>query len=366
MSDALQNTHKKEIQRLKNIIEHEKDNHKKTKIKLMAREREIHDITQSNSYKLARILAKSKHGLRVLKNHASDLTPRRIKLVKGNQHHVRKIYSSEKFNEPFSMVPSSNIAVVIHLYYTDMLPYFLEKLENISHIKYDLFITVPDHRTAEVIDIKIKLPEARVVVVPNCGRDVLPFVEVIRKIQNQGYIKVLKLHSKKSPHRSDGELWRDKIINSLLPKNKKLLDGLLKTLDNKKTALIGPSGEYMSLLVNFSATAHYVKNLVGKIVDTKDADDLTRTSDEYGFFAGTMFWARIDALTEIVNDISAEDFEPEQGQEDSTLAHGLERLFNVIPELQGRSMFEVTKDSVEKVSYHTTNIPSWSEVALED
>ncbi len=355
-----------ELEKLKQKLLLEKDEHKKTKIKLMARERELHDINKSNSYKLARMLAKSKHGLKIVRNHAVDLTPRRFLLVKGNQYHVRHMYNSEQFTAPLSRKSSSNIAVVLHLYYTEMLPYFLKKLESISHLKYDLFITIPEQKAQFVSDVQSQLPNARVVVVPNCGRDVLPFVEVIRKIQNQGYVKVLKIHSKKSPHRSDGEQWRDRIIDSLLPKNKELLDELVKKLSNKNTALVGPSGEYVSLLVNFSATGHYLKNLVGKIVQTRIADDLTRTSDEYGFFAGTMFWARIDALTPVVNNVRAEDFEPELGQQDSTLAHALERLFNVIPELQNKDMFEVTKNSINKIDYHTTNIPAWSEVALED
>jgi lipopolysaccharide biosynthesis protein len=362
----IKNENSQEIEKLKKLIEIEEDHHKKTKIKLMARERELHDITQSNSYKLARILAKSKHSLKVIKNHVSDLTPKRRILIKGNQRHVRHAYQSQQFNAAFERQQTSKIAVVLHLYYTDMLPYFIEKFKNISHIEYDLFITIPEDKSEIFSKTQSLLPDARIAIVPNCGRDVLPFVEVIRKIQYKGYTKVLKLHSKKSPHRHDGAVWRDKIVKSLLPSNKTLTDELLKRLSSKKTALIGPSGEYLSLLVNFSATAHYVKNLVGKIVATKAADDLTRTADEYGFFAGTMFWARMDALAPIVNNIHAVDFEPELGQEDSTLAHALERLFNVIPELNGKDMFEITNSAVCKVDYHTTNIPSWSEVAIDN
>lgn len=345
--------------------EYELDAHRKTRIKLEARERELHDITQSNSYKLAKILALSKHGARVLVNHAKELNPKRAKLILANRKHVKAVYSSDEFNNKLNSTPTSDLAVVIHLYYTDMFLFFKEKLESMPMDSYDLFITVPEGKEDVIDSILSYRPDARVVVVPNCGRDVLPFVEVIRHISKLGYVNVLKLHSKKSPHRKDGSTWRDKIVDSLVPASTEQYKDIITVLSKKNTAIIGPGGEYLSLLVNFSATGHYVKMLSGKMVDTKLAHDLVRVSDEYGFFAGTMFWARIDALMPIIDNVSAVDFEPELGQVDSTLAHALERLFNVIPELLDRDMYELKDGRLEKVDYHTTNIPEWSEIALD-
>jgi lipopolysaccharide biosynthesis protein len=176
---------------------------------------------------------------------------------------------------------------------------------------------------------------------------------------------VLKLHSKKSPHRKDGESWRDKIVESLLPENKSLIRDVCKILENKDTAIVGPQGEYVSFLVNFTSTSHHVKKLSKKIIDIELAENLVSVSDEYGFFAGTMFWSRIDALMPVINNVSPSDFEPELGQVDSTLAHALERLFNVIPEIQKKKIYELDQEGVCRIDYHTTNIPEWSEVALD-
>lgn len=365
-NDSISPVRKYSIEELEVMLAHEKDNHRKTKIKLKAKEREIHAITQSNSYKLARILAASKHGAKIVVNHAKDLNPKRVRMMAQNKRHVKDVYESDAFTKALEVRGSADLAVVIHLYYPEMKNVFFEKLKNISHLKYDLFITLPETKADKQSIIEEIFPKAHIALVPNCGRDVLPFVQVMKKIRKYGYTKVLKLHSKRSPHRKDGEEWRDKILDSLLPANEQTVKDIQRFLNRKKTAIIGPSGEYVSLLVNFSATGHYLKNLVGKIIDTKLAGELVSTSDEYGFFAGTMFWARVDALDPVIDSVAIGDFEPELGQEDSTLAHALERLLNVIPELQGRDMYEQRNGKVVKIDHHTSNIPSWSEVALED
>lgn len=348
------------------LLAQEKDSHRKTKIKLKAKEREIHAITQSNSYKIARILAVSKHGAKIVVNHAKDLNPKRVRMLTQNKRHVRSVYQSAAFISGLEVKSTSDLAVVIHMYYPEMRDVFARKLKNIAHLKYDLFITIPDTKADKKSLVEEAFPNAHVVLTPNCGRDVLPFVQVMKTIKKHGYTKVLKLHSKRSPHREDGEEWRDKILDSLLSADTQVMKDIQKVLGRKKTAIVGPDGEYVSLLVNFSATGHYLKNLVGKIIDTKLASELVSTSDEYGFFAGTMFWARIDAIMPVIDSVAVGDFEPELGQEDSTLAHALERLLNVIPELQGRDMYELREGAVVKIGYHTSNIPDWSEVALEE
>jgi lipopolysaccharide biosynthesis protein len=349
----------------KEVYYRERDAHTKTKIKLGVKERELHDITQSKSYKIAKVLALSKHGARVALNHAKKYNPKRAAMIAKNKRHVRAVYDSIEFSKTLEKQPTADLAIVIHLYYTDMLPSFLKRLDTLSPLPYDLFVTVPKGKEYIVDEILKKKPDARVVIVPNCGRDVLPFIEVIRHIGKVGYTKVLKLHSKRSPHREDGEQWRDKIIESLTPDDPALINKIIQTLDKPNTAIVGPTGEYVSLLVNFTATEHHLKRLLPKLMTREQIVRLLTASDEYGFFAGTMFWARIDALMPIIDTVHASDFEPEIGQVDSTLAHALERLFNVVPELYGKDMYEIQSKTITSVDYHTTNIPSWSEVALD-
>lgn len=354
-----------EIELLKAALAVEKEKHRQTKIKLKMREGENHAITQSMSYKLAKLLAKPKHFAQIGYTTARGLNPHRIKLITVNKRYVKRIYSSENFSAAFKGKSNARIAVVIHLYYLDMLPFFIEKLHNLDHISFDLYVTITDENTDYKTEIQTKLPYAKIAVVPNCGRDVLPFVQVMKKIAPMGYTAVLKMHSKKSPHRSDGSQWRDKIIESLVPKDKNLINRIISTLQKDNTAIIGPTGEYVSMLVNLSSTTHHVMKLTRAIMSEQSLKILMRQPDEYGFFAGTMFWARVDAIMPVINAVNIYDFEPEFGQQDSTMAHALERMLNVVPELQNKNMYQVQDGIIKKVNYHSTNIPEWSGYAID-
>jgi len=360
-------TKEKEIESNYRILyEQEREAHKKTKIKLGVKERELHTITQSNSYKIAKLLALTKHAIRLTVNQVKRANPKYAGLIRANKRHVEAIYNSRDFIEQFPKNKTAQLAVVIHLYYVDMLPIFDRKLKRLKDVDFDLFVTIPEGKEFAVEDVKKAFPHANTMIVPNCGRDVLPFVEVAKQLNSLGYEKVLKLHSKKSPHRQDGSKWRDRILDSLIPSDKTVLNEISKSLDNKNVAIIGPQGEYVSLLVNYEATGHYIEKFFTKIISDTKIPRIIDVSDEYGFFAGTMFWARLDALMPVIDAVDSRDFEPEMGQVDSTLAHALERLLCLIPELHNRKMLEMKNDKVVEVNYHTTNIPEWSEIALKD
>ena len=66
------------------LYEQEKEAHLKTKIKLAARRNELHHITKSHSYRLAKGLALSKHALRVAVNHLTALKPFRMYVLWKN------------------------------------------------------------------------------------------------------------------------------------------------------------------------------------------------------------------------------------------------------------------------------------------
>ncbi len=346
-------------------LEIERREHLKTKIKLAAKEREIHEITQSGSYKLAKKLALSKHLTKKTVNKLKGVAPRRAYIRIKNKKYILATYASHNFTDCFKDKRTSDIAVSLHLFYPEMASYFSKKLERLNGTNYDLFVTLPDTKSDMRQFVEGELPNARIAIVPNGGRDVLPFIEVARQLRIMGYEKILKLHSKKSPHRLDGEEWRDRIVENLLPDDKVTLEKLQDILSKKTTAIIGPGEEYVSLLVNYSATHHHVEKLTTQLMGKKAGREISSHADEYGFFAGTMFWARTESISSVLDIVHMDSFEPEVGQVDSTMAHALERLFCLIPELEKKELYELSTGGIGRIDYHTTNIPQWSEFYVE-
>lgn len=257
------------------------------------------------------------------------------------------------------------IAVIIHLYYTDNWQLFKSKLKNIAHVKFDLFITMPSHNQDFISIIKKDFPSVRVLIVPNHGRDVLPFIKAAQIVKKMGYEAILKFHSKKSTHRTDGQEWLVGMLDKLLSSDKKVIDSLLAVLQEGSVGIVGPSDVYYPLTVNFPANGLHMTRVVKRLYGRKVAYDVLQAERrEYGFFGGTMFWARIDAIDNLLY-CPVGRFEREKGQIDGTFAHALERLFCIVPEIEGRKMYEVARNGVVQRSYNSENIPDWSKDHLK-
>jgi lipopolysaccharide biosynthesis protein len=64
--------------------------------------------------------------------------------------------------------------------------------------------------------------------------------------------------------------------------------------------------------------------------------DVLDALDNAPFFAGSMFWARVKALEPVRKlALRDDDFEPELGQVDGTLAHAMERVFAMAAQRAG-------------------------------
>jgi lipopolysaccharide biosynthesis protein len=220
-------------------------------------------------------------------------------------------------------------ALVVHLYYFDLfdeLHYLIAE-----NSKLDVFITIPIHFSREQTEkIASSLDNVYLVQVPNRGRDILPFVVMYKVIRDYGYDYLLKVHSKKSPHLPDGVLRGRRAWQELL--DPKTVAQAIQTLSADATVgLIGPSNSLLSL-ANFD----YLVNNQIRLKDCLDRLRLADTPLGFEFIAGSMFWARVDALR-LLSDLSLceDDFEEELGQLDGTLAHTIERLFSFFGERTG-------------------------------
>lgn len=231
-------------------------------------------------------------------------------------------------------------AVMIHLYYTDLWPDFENHLKNLDSETYDLYITIPKKNEYIHDDILKFDKNAHISIVPNRGRDVLPFVHLARRLKKAGYKKFLKVHSKKSVHRHDGNLWINDMLKKLIPANALDAAQLMEALDREDTGIVGPYGHYISLDAYFGSNEEKTLKILEDSLGSKKADSIIKNPQSTGFFAGTMFWGRFDAIETILDKYyQPSDFEPEAAQVDGTFAHAAERAFSVVPRALGKKIY---------------------------
>jgi lipopolysaccharide biosynthesis protein len=237
-------------------------------------------------------------------------------------------------NFPLYGMPKSRnkLAVVLHLYYPERWNFIKEKMTNIPGTKWDLFVTLNEKDRDFISIIKEDYPKANIQIMPNRGRDILPFVHLARRLEKNGYKVVLKLHSKKSTHRKDGEKWFNELVTNLLP-NKKRVAEILNKLSNE-VSIVGPKGHYISLKEYIGSNEQDLRSLISRIYGTQKAQQVMEAVDRYAYFGGSMFWANMEAIKPVLDlHLMVEDFEAEAGQIDGTMAHAVERLLTMLPQI---------------------------------
>jgi lipopolysaccharide biosynthesis protein len=218
----------------------------------------------------------------------------------------------------------ASTAIVVHLFYRDLLEELCVLIGNVAD-PMDVFITVADDAPLEWVEVlRAKLPNAYLLAAPNRGRDILPFFLMLPVLQQFGYATVCKLHSKKSPHREDGQDWRSLLWQGLFSPQAVAL--AYKAFESDKAlGLLAP----VNALTDLSQLNIYVNNRPWLDHLLRHVAPRRRKGNyRLHFPAGSMFWFRPGAMPTLSEfGIKATDFEAELGQVDGTLAHALERLF---------------------------------------
>ena len=222
-----------------------------------------------------------------------------------------------------------NIAIMIHGFYLDKLNSILSSLPpggNQHGIpSLDLYISTPHSQVEEAKRILMKQSWPRVYLcgVSNRGRDISPFLlNLLPEALRIGHQSFIKLHTKKSPHLKAGTDWSDHLINSLL--SNKFLSTLNDDINqDPQLGLIAPSGTLFKSSVALSRNVDHLQTLLEK----KQWDGAWALRQSY--VAGSMMAGRLSAMRALEQlQLTLDDFEPEQGQTDGTLAHALERMIS--------------------------------------
>ena len=215
-------------------------------------------------------------------------------------------------------------AVICHLYYIDLLSEILDYLKNIIQ-PFDLLLTTPWEGDLQEIILKttdIKINSCTVIITENCGRDILPFISIYKTGLLLNYTKCLKIHSKKSTYSHLGHIWRRQIYYDLLGSSLTTQKSL-SLLDRPSIGLVGSKRFFLSDPKFMGASELKLKEILNLFCSR-----IYKFPDDLGFFAGSMFWFKPEAL-QIINKIPEDfwKFESENMQQDGTLAHALERAF---------------------------------------
>ncbi len=287
-----------------------------------------------------------------LRQHGVKTTTKKVlrKVVAKNQFIGKTIKKTRnsKYNKSVKAhtvktTQSAKLAIVVHLYYPDLWETIKSRLMRIDE-NFDLFVSVrPEDKNIDIGKINDHHKKTNLFVLPNRGRDVLPFLVCAREIQKHAHYKyILKLHSKKSKHRNDGNEWLNSLLDELIPAK---VNNITTVLRKKNTGAVGAKSHVASLSRYMGGNRRDVAVVMSYFTDDSNILDVLNNQDKYPFFAGTMFWCRVDFLDPILNSkVSPGDFHSEAGQVDSTTAHALERVFGkILHEYTNKTMYTVNR-----------------------
>ncbi|MFC3612458.1 glycoside hydrolase family 99-like domain-containing protein [Lutimaribacter marinistellae] len=234
--------------------------------------------------------------------------------------------------------PKARFAVVAHIYYPDLWTEFAETFERLG-IDYDLYVTLTyrGEETDELAEeICERFPKAFVLPVNNRGRDILPFMTLVNAGALDGYEAVCKLHTKKSPHRDDGDHWRRHLINGILPESN--LDALLDAfLRDEQSAFWVADGQHYTGVEwwgsNFDVTSYLLRRL-----------EIEISRDVLSFPAGSIYWMK-PLIVGMLKAMKLDEalFDEETAQVDGTLAHALERAMGFLAMAAGQGVAQTTQ-----------------------
>jgi len=240
------------------------------------------------------------------------------------------------------------IGIVVHLHYCDVWPDFEMRLRNLA-LPFRLIVTLTGPNPVLAVRIAEQFPRSKILVYPNRGRDVGPFIRLLREGHLDGFELICKLHGKKTVSLGSramfGEVWRRLLLNDLIGSDELVRVIHQRFVDQPRLGLVGSShfrGDYPDTWPrNAKPTLELAKRL-----------GCSETEFKPDFFAGTMFWIRrelLDLLKPL--NLSQDDFPEEVGQLDGELQHALERIFGALPGLAHPPM------TIEETSWPPASVP---------
>jgi lipopolysaccharide biosynthesis protein len=249
---------------------------------------------------------------------------------------------------PRSAAPP-RFVVALHLYYPALWPEFAARLGAIV-TPFRLIVTTPLTDAAFHTAIRARFPDATIVVTPNRGRDIGPFVQLLHDGHFDRDDLICKLHGKQSApagHRALlGHVWRRADLLDLAGSEATVArilamftgDATIGMVGSPRFRLSSPSAERSD---GWGRNRAATLALAGRL-------GIPPASFRLDYFAGSMFWVRRAVLDPVRKlGLTIADFPEESGARDGELQHAFERLFGALPALSGLRLAETRAERRE-------------------
>lgn len=230
----------------------------------------------------------------------------------------------------------ARVLVVAHVFYPEVWPDIEDRLARMPE-DFDLVVTLV-RGPAETLEghIGVRFPQARIKHVENVGRDIWPLLDLAQRGEFEGYDAVLKVHTKRSVHRMDGDAWRIELLDGLLPST----EGIRRILDlmrrDKDVGVVVPTG-HLKGPETWGSNQELVAALAARMPFAFDPDALL-------YPAGSMYWVRPWLLERLADlELRQEHFEAEAGHLDGSTAHAVERFVGVMATAAGLDQVETAE-----------------------
>jgi len=260
-------------------------------------------------------------------------------LRQGKANALSRIKCRNAQHEPG---PASSV-LIVHAYYPELLrEVFACCQRDTSGFTFDrIIITTTPDKLSQCKECAAQYSAVNIIVVAmeNRGRDIRPFLESLLEIYKSGIEFVCKIHTKKSAHRQDGDDWRRAIYGSLLGPSALRTIRCLDGEDGRGIGLLAPSDHLLPMGTYWGSNEDAVLSLGTRLGFS--VPEIVNSS----FPAGSMFWARTNALAPMLTLADYDKFQYECGQTDGTYAHALERVFSLVVRRAGYRSVELDSTS---------------------
>ncbi len=235
-------------------------------------------------------------------------------------------------NRHGNIAATTKIAVVIHVYYLEMLPSILSRITTVP-LKSDLFFTVPPTIEGSLVKSlnSFGIKNYEIITYTSGGYDIAPFILLLSHLQDKNYDLLCKIHTKKGDGEL-GEFWFQLLIDSIFGSEHTVKEIISKFESDKDLGLVGGIEVYKSAQKLMYGNTPFIENILST---TSINHDLNK---DWGFFAGTMFWAKLDMFKPLIDNkrlhylIHLESHNEKTGAS-ASIFHAIERFFGLLPQL---------------------------------